>query len=82
MVRMDRQRCGIAGRIFNTVRLRRGNTARRDDEGFDAEATDEPPFPIALVIGIDVALIPRHTKWAIRMLDHEEIEVGICRGKR
>ena len=54
----------------------------RHHESFDTEPANKFGPAYLVAIGFDVSLIPGHPEGAVGLLDHEEIEVGICRGKR
>src|SRR5262249_14448902 len=55
----------------------RGDTGS-DNEGLDVEAPPEILLPDAIVIGFDIALVPRQAEGCIRNLDHEKVETGVA----
>src|SRR5215813_11271865 len=61
------------------VHDRRRRDVRRYDECLNIEAADELPVAFPVLVGLDVALIPREAKGCIRDLDDEEVELGIWR---
>ena len=62
-----------------TVHHRSRTASRRHNEGLDAEAANEIGYPSALVIGREVALVPRQAKGRIAQLDYESIELRLWR---
>src|SRR5204863_6033022 len=58
---------------------RSGSSVRINDGGFDAKAADEVAIADAIVVGLDVALIPGETEGRRRNLNDEEIEICVRR---
>jgi hypothetical protein len=61
--------------LMSRAKCYRG-TARRDRERFFVEDAAYAHATCASTIGMQVALIPRDTKWRLRELDHEEVVTG------
>src|SRR5262249_42375583 len=77
MIHLDRS-CrrvlrGAGKRVVERCRCR--SNARRNYKGFYTEAADKCAETVTPAVSLNVALIPRHAKWAIRPLDHEKIEI-------
>jgi hypothetical protein len=54
----------------------------RDDERLGAEDALEALVPFAVVVRLDVALVPGETERRRRQLEHEEVELGVRRQPR
>src|SRR5262249_49323654 len=61
---------------------RRGSGAGSDGEGFDIEAADEAAKALAILVRLDVALMPGHAKGRFGNLQDEEVEFGLGRQTR
>src|SRR5262245_24350139 len=82
MISMDRLRDGIARRgllVQNAVRSRCWNGSRGHDERLDIEPAKEFPLTSSVGVGLDITLVPRHTKRPARLLNDKEIEFCLRR---
>src|SRR5215470_10873012 len=50
---------------------------RSDAECLDTETPSKVLDSIASVVALEIALIPRYSKWCLRDLDHEDVKIGI-----
>src|SRR5215470_710232 len=50
---------------------------RGNAERLDTETPSKVLDSVATMIALEIALIPRHSKWCLRDLDHEDIKIGI-----
>src|SRR5215471_12200917 len=79
MIHLDRVerwvQCGI--REWTVEDDRCGCWTRSDTERLDIEASPEVLDSISSMVALEIALIPRHSKWCSGHLDHEDIKIGI-----
>ena len=60
-------------------RRERGGAAERHGEGLAVEDAANRGPADAVAVGVDVGLVPRHAERLERLLDHEQVEVGVAR---
>ncbi len=79
MIHLEWSRGGIHARIRERARedQRSRSAVRCDGERLDAEDSPDVLKRVAILIGLDVSLIPGHPKRRLRSLEHKEVEAGL-----